>query len=249
MAEAAAPHHHEIWIAKLFNDHLAGVANAALNLVGLKAQDRPWDNFQPMLILTALVVVALVLILRSRLSVDKPSGIQHFFELIYGFLKDTTEEIGVHHGKQYVPFFGTLFVTILVANLIGIIPGFESPTMDWAMPLGCAVAAFCYYNIVGIKTQGPVNYVKHFMGPIWWLAPLMLPIEIVSHLARPMSLTIRLRANMFAGEQVTLAFLDLTKVIAPVIFMGLHVFVSFLQAYIFTLMTMIYVSSAVEHEH
>jgi F-type H+-transporting ATPase subunit a len=97
--------------------------------------------------------------------------------------------------------------------------------------------------------HGPARYLAHFAGPIWWMAPLMIPIEIVSHLARPLSLTIRLFANMYAGERVTGVFLGLTYLVAPAVFMGLHLFVSFLQAYIFALMTMMYVGNAVAHEH
>jgi F-type H+-transporting ATPase subunit a len=132
--------------------------------------------------------------------------------------------------------------------LIGVIPSFESPTMFPAVTAGCAMAAFLYYNIVGIKVQGILKYLAHFAGPIWYMAPLMIPIEIVSHLARPMSLTIRLYANMLAGEKVTLVFLGLTYLVMPAVFMGLHVFVSLLQAYVFAVLTMIYVGGAVAHE-
>jgi F-type H+-transporting ATPase subunit a len=117
-----------------------------------------------------------------------------------------------------------------------------------SVPAGCAIATFLYYNAVGIQANGLFKHLAHFAGPIWWLAPLMIPIEIVSHLARPLSLTLRLFANMYAGEQVTTVFISLTKVIIPVLFMGLHVFVSLLQAYIFMLLTMIYVAGAVAHE-
>ena len=134
-------------------------------------------------------------------------------------------------------------------NLIGVVPGFESPTMSPAVPLGCAAATFFYYNWMGIRENGPFKYLAHFAGPMPALAPLMFPIEIISHLARPLSLTIRLYANMYAGEQVTLAFLSLVPLVIPAAFMGLHVFVSLLQAYIFMLMTMMYVAGATEHEH
>jgi len=110
------------------------------------------------------------------------------------------------------------------------------------------MATFFYYHLVGIQATG-IKYPLQFMGPIWWLAPLMLPIEIVSHLARPLSLTVRLYANMFAGEQVTLVFLGMTKFLIPVVFMGLHIFVGVVQAYIFMLLTMVYVGGAVAHEH
>jgi len=109
--------------------------------------------------------------------------------------------------------------------------------------------AFAYYNISGFSAQGVLNYLKHFAGPMPALAVLMIPIELVSHLARPLSLTVRLYANMFAGEQVTMVFLKMTYFIVPVIFMGLHLFVGLVQAYIFMLLTMVYVGSAVSHEH
>jgi F-type H+-transporting ATPase subunit a len=121
--------------------------------------------------------------------------------------------------------------------------------MFWPVPVGIAVATFVYYNFFGFKVQGPVNYLKHFAGPVWWLAWFLFPIEIISHLIRPVSLSIRLGANMLAGEQVTNAFLFLAPYVIPTIFMGLHVFVSFLQAFIFMVLAMAYVGGAVEHEH
>ena len=117
------------------------------------------------------------------------------------------------------------------------------------MTAGCALLAFLYYNFIGLKKNGLWKYTKHFFGPIWWLAPLMFPIEIISHLARILSLTVRLFANMYAGEKVTVAFLTLTYLVVPSVFMGLHVFVALLQAYIFVLLTMIYVAGAVAEEH
>src|SRR5207244_5746952 len=136
------------------------------------------------------------------------------------------------------------------SNLIGVIPGFESPTMSSvSVPAGLAFAVFLYYNIAGLISLGPLKYLAHFAGPVPLIAPLMIPIEIVSHLARPLSLTTRLWANMFAGEQVTMVFLKLTFFLVPAVFLGLHVFVSFLQAYIFLLLSMMYVAGAVAHEH
>jgi len=120
--------------------------------------------------------------------------------------------------------------------------------MSPAVPLGIAVATFLYYNGAGIKAQGIVGHIKHFMGPVWWLAPFMFGIEIISHLIRPVSLTIRLFANMLAGEQVTIAFMNLIPIGVPAILMGLHTFVSFLQAFIFMILSMAYVGMAVAHE-
>lgn len=240
---------HEPWLTALFNDHLAGVANAVLSMVGLKTAERPWSASLTMEILVAVILVVLFAILRSQLSMDRPGKLQHAFEAIYNFLHAESEEHVGHDGPKYLSLFGTLFIFILFANLLGVIPGFESPTMFPEVPAGLAMVAFLYYNIMGIREQGVGKYLAHFAGPMPLLAPLMIPIELVSHMARPLSLTIRLFANMYAGEQVTLVFLSLTYLVGPALFMGLHVFVSFLQAYIFALMTMMYVAGAVAHDH
>src|SRR5438874_12982620 len=240
---------HEPWLTALFNDHLASVANAARTLVGQAALERPWSASASMEVLVALIIVVLFAILRSQLSMDRPGKLQHAFEAIYNFLHKESEDNVGHDGPKFLPLFGTLFIFILFANLLGVIPGFESPTMFPEVPAGCAMVAFAYYNLMGVRQQGLGKYLAHFAGPMPILAPLMIPIELVSHMARPLSLTIRLFANMYAGEQVTLVFLSLTYLVAPALFMGLHVFVSFLQAYIFALMTMMYVAGAVAHEH
>jgi F-type H+-transporting ATPase subunit a len=116
------------------------------------------------------------------------------------------------------------------------------------VPLGFAVATFLFYHYTGMREHG-FGYIKQFLGPMLLLAPLMLPIELISHCARPLSLTVRLFANMFAGEQVYLTFITLTRLLVPVLFLGLHLFVSFLQAYIFMLLAMVYVGGAISHEH
>jgi F-type H+-transporting ATPase subunit a len=241
---------HEIWLTRLFNDHLAELGDWLLSLFRVHAENpaRPWTNFITMQILVTAIIVVLFAILRPRLSMDRPGKMQHIFEVVYTFLRgEANDNIG-HEGPKFLPFLGTLFIFILFSNLIGVIPGFESPTMNPSVPAGCALLVFVYYNFMGFKQQGILGYVAHFAGPVWWLAPFMLPIEIISHMARPLSLTIRLFANMLAGDQVTLVFLGMTYLIAPAIFMGLHVFVSFLQAYIFVLLTMIYLSETVPHE-
>jgi F-type H+-transporting ATPase subunit a len=242
---------HELWITKLFNDHLAGIATAILNLFRVHAENpaRPWANFVTMQIVVVILLMVLFAILRPRLSMDRPGKFQHIFESIYMFLRGQADEAIGHEGPHYIAYFGTIFLFILFSNLIGVIPGFESPTMFHFVPAGCALATFVYYNIMGVRAHGPVKYLAHFAGPMPLLAPLMVPIELISHLARPLSLTIRLFANMYAGEQVTMVFLRLTYFLIPAAFMGLHVFVSFLQAYIFMLMTMMYVAGATAHEH
>jgi F-type H+-transporting ATPase subunit a len=239
----------ELFITRILNNNLAGLGNSLIGLVRMAPQERPWTNYVAMQLLVALIIIVVFAILRPRLSVNNPGKLQQSSELVYEFVSGQAEENVGEDGHRYVTYFGTVFIFLLFANLIGVIPGFESPTMIPSVPAGLAMATFCYYNIMGVRANGIFKYAAHFAGPIWWMAPLMIPIEIVSHLARPLSLTIRLFANMYAGEKVTGVFLNLTLLVAPALFMGLHVFVSVLQAYIFMLLTMIYVGGAVAHEH
>ena len=240
---------HQLWITDIVNRAFAGPANAILNGLRVPAKDpsHPWTNWMVCEILVVLLIVVLFAALRRRLSVHTPGKLQHTMELTYEFVHASAEEVVGQAGARYLPFFGTIFLFILLMNLIGLIPGFESPTMHPMVPLGLAVAAFAFYHYAGIRAHG-FGYIKQFLGPFWWLAGLMLPIELISHLARPLSLTVRLFANMFAGEQVYSTFVTLTKIIIPVIFIGLHFFVSFLQAYIFMLLAMVYVGGAVAKE-
>src|SRR5262249_24592644 len=154
-------------------------------------------NFVVMQILVAVLLMTVFAVLRSRLSVDRPGGLQHTFELLYEFVEGQAESQVGHSAHRYLSFFGTLFIFILTCNLIGLTPAFESPTMNAPVPAGCALATFVYYNLMGVQVHG-FKYILHFMGPKWWLVPLMFPIEISSHLARLLSLTVRLYANMFA---------------------------------------------------
>jgi len=241
---------HEIWLTALFNKYLAGPGSTVLSWVGMKAETpgHPWANYVTMEILVAAIIVVLFALLRPRLSMDRPGKFQHFFELIFGFVSDQTDDVVGHGGRPYMAYFGVVFIFILFANLIGLVPTLESPTMFPPVPLGCALATLLYYNLVGIKRQGVLRYLGHFCCPVWWLAWLMFPIEIISNMVRPLSLTVRLYANMFGGEKVTLAFMGLLPFIVPIPFMGLHIFVAVVQAYVFMLLTMVYVGEVLPHE-
>jgi F-type H+-transporting ATPase subunit a len=194
-------------------------------------------------------LIAFFLIVRLTLSVDKPNPAQQIAELIHDGIGTQAEQIIGHGYEQYQAWVTCIFLFVLFNNLLGLIPGVPAPTVSPWVPLGIAVPTFLFYNFQGIRAQGLIGYLKHFCGPIWWMAWLLLPIEIVSHLARIMSLTIRLYANMFASDMVTLGFFSLVPVGVPAIFLGLHVFVSVIQAFVFMLLTMIYLSLAVSHEH
>src|ERR1700758_3113433 len=179
--------HHQLWITGLFNNSLATPANAVLDLVNRKHDARyPWSDWMVCEIVVVVFMLILFGYLRSRLSVDRPGKLQHVFEVVYDFVHSSAEEVAGQTGAQYTAFFGTIFLFILFMNLIGIIPGFDSPTMYVMVPLGLAVSTFAFYNGTGIREHG-IGYIKQFFGPMLWLAPLMLPIEIISHLARPLS--------------------------------------------------------------
>jgi F-type H+-transporting ATPase subunit a len=222
-----------------------------------KHPQAPITNSFAMELLVALLLIAVFLLLRSRLSVDSPGALQHIFEGTEGFVLGQSREIIGHHSEPYTAFFAIVFIFILACNLIGLIPGFESPTGVSVVPLGCAICSFLYYHTQGFKHSGP-KYLLHFFGPPMEgmplfaripLAMLMLPIELVSHTARLLSLTVRLWANIFAGDLITLVFLSMIPIGVPIIFMGLHMVVAVLQAYVFMLLSIIYVSGAVAEEH
>ncbi|MGH9587502.1 MAG: F0F1 ATP synthase subunit A, partial [Acidobacteriaceae bacterium] len=182
------------------------------------------------------------------LSIEKPGSVQHTAEWIHEFVSNQAQQVIGHGYERYMPFVTVVLMFILICNCFGLLPGFETPTSDPVVPLGIALLTFVYYHYHGLRENGLIKYVKHFMGPMWWLAPLMFPIEIISHFARIMSLTIRLYANMLASDLLTLAFFSLIPPLVPVIFLALHFGVSLIQAYIFMLLTMIYLSIAVTHE-
>jgi len=241
---------HQLWITALLNKYFAGVANAILGTFHLHApnQQAPISDYVAMELLVFVLLVLLFVIVRARLSVDDPGGLQHVMESIDSFVSNQGHEVIGHGYEQYTGYLTTLGIFILTCNLIGLIPGFEAPTAVPSVPLGCAVVTWIYYQMHGIRANGP-GYIKHFLGPVWWLAPLMFVIEVASHLARILSLTVRLFANMFAGDMVTLVFFSLFPIAIPVIFMLLHVGVSFIQTYIFVLLATVYIGEAVAHEH
>lgn len=249
----------QLWFTQILNHLLAGPVTTSLRMLHIqpKYPAAPISNSFSMELLVFIFLLVVFLLLRSRLSVESPGGLQHSFESIEGFVLSQSHEIIGHHSETYTPFFAILFIFILLCNLIGVIPGFESPTGVPIVPLGCAICAFFYYHIQGFKHAGP-KYLLHFFGPPMEgmsifaripLAILMLPIELVSHFARLLSLTVRLWANIFAGDLVTLVFLSMIPIGIPVIFLTLHIGVAFLQAYVFMLLSIIYVSGAVAEEH
>lgn len=240
----------QLWFTQILNHLLARPVTALMRAIGIEPRhpEAPIYNALAMEVLVFIFLVAVFFYVRGRLSVDRPGAIQHIFEGAHGFIQQQSREIIGPHSEGYTAFLLTLGYFILICNLIGLIPGFESPTAVKFVPLGCAITAFIYYQAQGFKHAG-IGYLKHFAGPMPVLAPLMVPIEIISHLARVLSLTIRLFANMFAGDMVTLVFISLVPIGVPILFLGLHIGVSFLQTYIFVLLTTVYLQGAVAEEH
>jgi len=240
----------QLWFTEILNSVFASPVTSLLRLLHIEPKHpaAPIPNSLAMEILVFAFLLLLFFYLRARLSVDRPGAVQHVFEGVEGFIQGQSNEIIGHHSEGYTAFLASLFFFILLCNLIGVIPGFESPTAVPVVPLGCALCAFVYYQTQGFKHAG-IGYLKHFAGPMPALAPLMIPIELISHLARVLSLTIRLFANMFAGDMVTLVFFSLVPLGVPILFLGLHIGVSALQTYIFVLLTTVYLQGAVADEH
>jgi F-type H+-transporting ATPase subunit a len=198
-------------------------------------------------LIMVLLIIFSLLAVRSVKMV--PEGGQNFFEVVISGIENFQVEVMGEHGRSMFPLIATLGLFIFFSNVMGLIPGFFSPTASINTTLACALIVFFTTHIVGIKFHG-FKYIKHFLGPIWWMAPLMLPIEIIGHLSRVLSLTLRLFGNIM-GEDLVLGILLLLagKFLAPLPMMFLAVFTSFVQAFIFALLSMMYIAGSMEESH
>jgi F-type H+-transporting ATPase subunit a len=196
-------------------------------------------------VMALLLVIAYVTTRRLQLL---PSGGQGMMELILDGLLGFMERVMGHHARQHLPIIGGIALLIVTSNLLGIIPGLFSPTVNINVTAGCAITIFLYYQYIGFRRHG-LSYLKHFMGPVWWLAPLMLPIELISHFIRPFTLALRLFANMRGHEIVLIIITLLVPVIAPLVIVLQGIFVSFIQGFVFILLSMIYIAGAEEEHH
>lgn len=240
----------QLVFTQFLNAHFAAPTDTLLRALHVHVvyPNAPITNAVAMELLVTLLLLAYFMVVRVSLSVETPGAVQHTAEWMHGFVSEQGESIIGHEHERFTGYLTTLLLFILAMNLIGLVPGLASPTATNVVPLGLALVTFFYYQYHGIRANG-FGYIKQFLGPVWWLSPLLLPIEIISHLARVLSLTVRLYANMFAGDLVTLAFFSLIPVGVPLIFLGLHLGVSLVQAYVFMLLATIYLSLAVSHEH
>jgi F-type H+-transporting ATPase subunit a len=238
-------------ITKLLNNLFAAPLDALLRAVHVHPANpaAPIDDKFTLELLVVLGFIAFFALVRMNLSVEKPGTPQQIAEMINEAIGGQAKQVIGSSYRTYQAFVTCIFLFVLVCNLLGLIPGVLAPTTYVVVPFGLAVTTFIYYNFHGVREQGPIKYLKHFAGPVWWISWLLFPIEIISHVARMMSLTIRLWANMFAGDLVTLVFFSLIPIAVPALFLGLHLGVSIVQAFVFMLLSMIYLGEAVAGAH
>ncbi|HSE32773.1 MAG TPA: F0F1 ATP synthase subunit A [Pyrinomonadaceae bacterium] len=210
----------------------------------------PW--YTVMFIIACILSVAIIWIFKGQLSEDKPGGAQQTLELGVLAVRSMLEDIVGPHGLKYFPVVMTFAVLILVSNLMGLFPLFMSPTSATSVTFALGLSSFLYYNYIGISENGLLRHLKHFAGPVWWIAPLIFPIEVISNLIRPFSLGIRLFGNLFADEKVmeTVAHLAPPYTwFAPIALMPLSVFVAFIQTFVFILLSQLYLSEVSHPPH
>ena len=263
-------------VTKLVNALLGKPVLALLAALHIRPDNPnyPVPNHIAMELVVFVFAIVFFTWLKERLSVDNPGGTQQCVEALLTNpmgvgARDLLEDIAGHGALKYLPMIGSIGLFVLICNLISLVPGFSSPTAEKSVPLGCAIVVFLYYNWAGLLHHGPLGYGKHFLGPVLAMSIIMLPVEILSHVARLLSLTVRLWVNMFVSELLYVTFLGLTlslflfagslnalgyalaplPLLAPVAFMLLHIFVGFVQAFVFTLLPIIYLSGAVSEEH
>jgi F-type H+-transporting ATPase subunit a len=242
---------HTLFTVELFNKIFGKPLASLLGLFGVKVAD-PLHLFPDYVVMVIIVTAVLIVVftLASRKLALIPSGRQSVLEMIFLLFEGlVTDTIGPE-GKKYLPVIGTVGLFIFSCNLIGLVPGFMSPTSKLNVTVGCALAVFFYYHVQGVKAQG-LKYFKNFMGPIPALAPLMIPIEIISHFSRPVSLSMRLFGNIFAEELLIVIMASIIPFLLPLPFMAVAIFTSVIQAFVFVLLACIYIAGAVaqEEEH
>src|SRR6202171_1614268 len=268
---------HASWITEFVNRYLGGAALALLSALHIRPDNPklPIPEHVVMALMVLVVGTLLALWVRSRLSVERPGASQQVAELLLtnplGFgITDVLEENAGHHWERYVPIVGSVSIFVLLANLFGAFPFLKSPTASVSVPLACAVITFLYFNWQGIRHHGPLGYLKQFAGPVAWLSPLIFPVELLSTTARLLSLTVRLWANIFASDMIYVLFLGLFAgpaiwgwekspvlgvllgifpALFPLAFVALHIFVSVVQTYVFTILPAVYIGLATADEH
>ena len=228
-------HHHFTWFDLLHVPHEMTAVAGALSVT---------------ILIVILCVIGNLALGRGEKAIQ-PAGrlsIKGIFEAFTEFMHGLIKMVLGPEGRWYIPLFGSIFFYILFNNLIGLIPGMAAATANINTAFAIGLFSFVTYNVIGLS-HGGLHYFKHFMGPVWWMAPVLLPIELISNFVRPLSLGIRLSVNMTADHTILGTFIDLTKLVVPVIFYGMGTFVSIVQAFVFTMLSMVYVMMATADHH
>lgn len=245
---------HELWIVQVVNSALGPAVRALLHALG-RPVPAAGDVIPNFMVMVGLIVVAwtvLCLVVRRSLSVENPGKLQILLEDGIGAVQSMLSDYVGHKGPRYLPIVATMFAFILTGNLMGLVPGLMAPTSSINVTLGCALTVAVYYHIQGVKEQGLWHYLKHFAAPPGaplFIAPIILPIEIISHLSRVLSLSLRLFGNIFGEELVILILFSIIPFLVPLPMMFLGIITASLQAFIFVLLTTIYLGGAVATEH
>ena len=246
--------HHELWITHAVNTAFGPIAAAILRLFGREvppgAQVIP--DYIAMLIVIAIALTAISLLVRSRLSVEHPGALQVALEDAIAWFQGLLADFVGPKGPNFLPLVVSIFLTIWLSNLSGLVPGLMAPTSNLNVTLGCAITVWVYYHYQGFKEQGVLAYLKHFAVPPGSpviMAPLMLVIELIGHAARVLSLSLRLFGNIFGEELVIIILASLVPFIVPLPMMFLGLLTGTLQALIFAILTMVYLGGAVAVEH
>jgi F-type H+-transporting ATPase subunit a len=265
-------------ITHFVNTYLGSFALSILNALHIKPEDpaEPIPQHVVMALLVLVIITLLALILRSRLSVEKPGSMQQIAEMFLTNpmrigIRDTLDDAAGHHARSFIAFVGSISIFILFSNLMSLFPLFTAPTGHQTVPLACAILTFLYFNYQGVRHLGLVHYLKNFgAGTPFWIAPLIFVVEIISTLARLLSLTVRLYANIFASDMIYVLFLGMLSgvsawgwqkspalgivlgifpALVPLLFIGLHLLVAFIQSFIFTVLPSVYLGMATAEEH
>ncbi len=240
---------HSLFIVEFFNKIVGKPLAFLLGLAGIEVKN-PEHLVPDYIVMCLIVAVVLILFfgLASRRLNIVPSKLQNILELIIKAFESILVEMIGERGKKFLTPIATIGLFILSCNLLGLVPGFMSPTSKLNVTLGCALVVFVYYHWVGIRSQGLFKYLKHFAGPNPILAPLLVPIEIISHFSRPVSLSLRLFGNIFAEELLIVVIASIIPFFLPLPFMAIAILTAIIQAFVFVLLACIYIGGAVAHE-
>ena len=242
---------HKLVIADAVN----GLLRRLLELFGVHAPAGkdiiPSHVVMALLVTVTLIVFFKLAVRKKDLSIKEPGKMQNFLEMIYKFFQGLVDDMIGHEGRKFLPMLITLGLFIAVSNLLGLLPELGSPTANINTTAGCALFVFLYYHYQGVRKHGFFGYIRTFMGPVWWLGPLFLPIELISHFSRPLSLSLRLFGNIYGEDYVIIIIASLlpVPVLAPLPVMALAIITSLLQAFIFVMLSTIYLSGAMAEEH